>query len=216
LYTKAMSKHPNGKLFMFDGPDGVGKTTQLELATTVLEERGHDVYVTRINGGPPINEAFRNILLSDIPRHPMTEHLVFMAMHNQHREDLRPRLEAGQIVLMDRSPLSDWAYQVHGGILKNEKAKANIKRSMALFNPDLLICYQAALATLKAHLQRRDNGAKTDYFESKPDDFHIRVIDGYAEASQIFSASVINVSGTIDEIHEQTMALIDKALTLNH
>jgi dTMP kinase len=210
-----MSTPNHGRLIMFDGPDGVGKTTQLELATADLAEQGHDVYVTRINGGTPIGEAFREILLSDIPREPMTEHLVFMAMHNQLRTELRPRLDQGQVVLMDRSPLSDWAYQVYGGSLDNEEAKTNIKRSMALFHPDLLICYQASLPLLRAHLQRRDNGAKTDYFKSKPDDFHLRVIEGYAEASTIFDAEVIAATDTIDEVHQRTMAAIAKVLKPN-
>jgi thymidylate kinase len=150
--------------------------------------------------------------LSDIERHPLTEHYVFMAMHNQLRKDLAPHLAAGEVVLVDRSPLSDWAYQKFGGQLDSMEFERDLDQSMELFVPDSIICYAVDYGTIATRVRARREGAKLDYFESKPADYFERVIEGYRFAASRYNAIVLDATRSIEEIHTDTMTEINRVL----
>lgn len=100
--------------FAFDGLDGVGKTTQLELFCQWLSDHGHDVVRCIDPGSTPLGEKIRAVLLE---RHgtridPMAEMLLFMAARAQLvSEVILPALEAGQTVVSDRYLLANVVYQ---------------------------------------------------------------------------------------------------------
>ena len=103
-----------GYFITFEGPDGSGKTTQINLLKEYLVNKGHDVIVTREPGGTPISEAIRNIILDT--RHKemnaITEMLLYAAARAQHVAQLiKPALDQGKIVLCDRFVDSSVAYQ---------------------------------------------------------------------------------------------------------
>ena len=101
----------------FEGIEGCGKTTQLQLLARRLEFGGHPVTITREPGGCPIADQIRNILLDADNRAimPLTELLLYAAARAQHvRELLTPALEAGGIVLCDRFTDATIAYQGYG------------------------------------------------------------------------------------------------------
>ncbi len=100
--------------FAFDGLDGVGKTTQLELFCQWLSGRGHDVVRCVDPGSTPLGEKIRGVLLE---RHgmridSMAEMLLFMAARAELvSEIIRPALEAGRTIVSDRFLLANVVYQ---------------------------------------------------------------------------------------------------------
>lgn len=190
---------------MFDGPDGVGKTTQINLAYQKLTDQNYEVHITRSHGGTEIGELLREISFRQLKRQALTDHYISMAIHAELRHNIARRRAEGVHILVDRSPLSNWAYQVHGGGLEHDFAKADIERSLALFAPDVIICYRADLATLRQHMRTRANKPSEDYFESLPDSFYKKVLEGYADAAERFGAVVLDASGSIEAVHEATM-----------
>lgn len=191
---------------MFDGPDGVGKTTQIQKLTEYLTREGHSVHATRAHGGTPMGEALRSVSLSDIPRTALTDYFISLAIHSELSKDISERRQGGQIVLVDRGPLSIWAYQVYGSGAPAAELAAGIDADITRFNPDLIVCYQAPLHILRQHMTGR--GAKADYFENKPDDYFQRVIAGYDFAARRYDATVIDAERDIDEVFADTLALV--------
>lgn len=103
-------------LITFEGIEGSGKTTQIELLYNHLKEKGYEVIKTREPGGTAFGEALRKIFLHDnLNVLPLSELLVFMAMRAQHVEELiSPALKDGKVVLCDRFVDASYAYQGHG------------------------------------------------------------------------------------------------------
>src|SRR5216110_2971793 len=102
-----------GLLVVFEGAEGAGKSTQLRMLADWLGSRGRDVVAVREPGGTIVGDEIRRILLdpnSDIV--PRSEALLFMASRAQLVErEIRPALENGATVLLDRFFLSTYAYQ---------------------------------------------------------------------------------------------------------
>src|ERR671913_1839503 len=102
-----------GRLIAFEGVEGSGKSTQLELLRQALEGRGCEVVVTREPGGTPAGERVRSLLLDPgVELHPRAEALLFAAARAELVERvIRPALERGAVVLCDRYLDSSLAYQ---------------------------------------------------------------------------------------------------------
>lgn len=201
-----------GLIVYFDGPDGVGKTTQLKLAEEALKTIGHAVYATRTLGGTDIGEKLREVVLLDIPRPAATDMHVTMASQYALAEDVLKRCGRGEIVLIDRSPLSIVGYQVYGDGLAKEKGYNAAQELLNVFMPDLIITYFLDEIKWQARRQNRDHAERHNYFENKPVDYHRQVAAGFREAAAHFGAQTIDASGTQDEIHQATMTLIQKKL----
>jgi dTMP kinase len=104
--------------FSFDGVDGVGKSTQINLLAEALRQRGREVVTCRDPGSTALGEALRNILLDHHGKaiHRKSEMLLYMAARAQLVEEIiRPALAAGKIVLSDRFLLANVVYQGHAG-----------------------------------------------------------------------------------------------------
>ncbi len=200
-----------GRIIMFDGPDGVGKTEQIRLAEEVLKNQNRQVYVTRIHGGTPIGEKLREISLSDIPRTPYTDLFISRAIQAELTKDLHEKRAQGIICLVDRSPASMWAYQVRASGLPEEYALPLIQDSFRMFSADSILVYEASLHVLNERLLKRSD-SRRDYFESKPDSFHEWVIIGYTETSKLFGTTLIDASGSIESVHQKTMEILASQL----
>lgn len=106
-----------GKLIVFEGVEGCGKTTQIQLTNQWLLTKGIPVIVTREPGGTDIGVHLRRLLLeaNNNAIDPRTELLLYAADRAQHVEQvLKPNLAAGKYILCDRFIYSTIAYQGHG------------------------------------------------------------------------------------------------------
>lgn len=173
-----------GIFIAFEGGDGCGKSTQIDLLERHLKARGEAVLVTREPGGCPIAEQIRDMLLDqqNVEMLPATEALLYAASRAQHvREVLRPALAAGKIVLCDRYILSSLAYQGYGRGL-GEAAVLELNR-LALdgLSPDLT--FYLALDAAAARLRVQNRGG-TDRLEGEDAAFHDRVRKGFATLAQ--------------------------------
>ena len=100
-----------------EGPEGSGKTSHIPHLVEYLREKGFTVFPTREPGGTSIGEQIREVIhdLKNAEIHPRTETLLYQAARAQIVEQvIRPRLEAGEIVLSDRYADSTVAYQGYG------------------------------------------------------------------------------------------------------
>jgi dTMP kinase len=115
-----------GLLVVFEGAEGAGKSTQLRLLAEWLGLRGRDVVAVREPGGTIVGDEIRRVLLdpeSDIV--PRAEALLFMASRAQLVErEMRPALEGGTVVLVDRFVLSTYAYPGEGRGIPHEDLRA--------------------------------------------------------------------------------------------
>ena len=104
--------------FSFDGVDGVGKSTQINLLAAALSQREYEVVTCRDPGSTPLGEALRKILLDHhgTAINRRSEMLLYMAARAQLVEEIiRPALSTGKIVISDRYLLANVVYQGHAG-----------------------------------------------------------------------------------------------------
>jgi dTMP kinase len=199
-----------GFLVMFEGMDGTGKTTQLQLAEQKLQHGNYSVTTKRTPGGTPIGEALRGVLLDSTPRPPMTDLYIALAIQEPLNEAIDVERQQGATILLDRGPLSIAAYQIYGSGIDEATGWRYVDEHMKHLQPDLVIVYdcepQEALA------RARQKSAHSDYFENMPDSYFERVSNGYQAAAQRYSSVVIDASQSIEAIHTQTMQYIEQAL----
>lgn len=168
----------------FEGPDGSGKTTQIMLLVEHLQRAGHTIYHTREPGGTPIGDQIRDVLhdLKNEAMHPHTEILLYAASRAQLvAQELRPRLQAGEIVICDRYADSTLAYQGYGHGLDLETLRTILTFATGGLTPDLTLYLDI---TAEEGLQRRQRAAAQDGEEWNRMDalslaFHQRVREGY-------------------------------------
>lgn len=119
--TVSTSRPYPGWFFTFEGPEGAGKTTQIEQLGEALHAQGFTVTRTREPGGDSVGERVRELLLHRDAMSAEAELLLFAAARAQNvREVVRPALKAGHVVLCDRYIDSTIAYQGYGRGLPTE------------------------------------------------------------------------------------------------
>lgn len=194
---------------MFEGSDGVGKTTQIELTQKALEAAGWPVLSTRNLGGTPIGEALREVLLSPVERPAMTDFYVSLAIQEPLLDLIDATRKEGKIVLMDRGPLSLAAYQVFGAGVDETTGWRHVEAGMDRIRPEAVILYDM---DVQQAMERKRQRASADYFESKPADYFQRVAEGYRTAAGRYDATVIDAAQSAEVIQEQTIAIISGLL----
>lgn len=162
---------PYGGLFLaFEGGDGAGKSTQVRLLVDALQERGHDVLVTRQPGGTPLGQALRDLVLHGDHVAPRAEALLYAADKAQHVEEvLRPALAAGRVVVTDRYVDSSVAYQGAGRDLGVDDVTRLQHWAVGGLMPDLTVLLDVTAATGR---ERRGRRGAADRLEAEGDDFH--------------------------------------------
>lgn len=202
---------PGGLVVFFEGIDGVGKTTQLQLAAESLRSEGWSVETTRAHGGTDIGEALREISLSDMERPVGTDLGISVAIHEALAAKVDILRQAGQVVLIDRGPFSMVAYQMYGDGLELERGWQAVEHDLSIFSPELNIVYTAAISVAEERMHKR-SGKKANYWESKPAGFFDVAQQGYMDAAERFGGTVIDAEQSIDAVHSQTMEAIRSAL----
>ena len=188
----------------FEGADGCGKTTQIELLNKYLQEKGFKTLVTREPGAKGLGEKLREILLNyDGEVSPNCESFLFLADRAQHVDCvIKPALKDGVIVLCDRHTDSTVAYQGHGRQLDIEQIKKLNEIAVNGLKPDLTIVFDIDIET---SMQRV--GKTKDRMESAGMDFFNRVRNGYLAIAkeEPNRVKVINSADTIERIHEKVV-----------
>lgn len=166
-------------LIVLEGPEAVGKSTQLRRLESWLRESKLDVVSVREPGGTPPGDQIRKIVLDPgAALSPRSEALLFMASRAELVDRvIRPALDKKSVVLVDRFFLSTYAYQISGrGLDEGDVRAANHLATGGLI-PSLTLLFRLPLAESLARLGRRKAGP--DRMEQSSREFHERVAGAF-------------------------------------
>lgn len=194
----------------FEGIDGSGKSTQIDLLRRHLVDSGDRVEVFREPGGTDLSEQVRSLLL-DPGSHidPVTELLLFSASRSQlMSEKVLPLLEEGFYVLLDRFYDSTTAYQGYGRESLPLEEIERINRAASHHRaPDITFYLAIPLEEAK----RRTAGLEQDRMEQSGDDFYRKVAKGFEELARREERFLrLDATMPADEIHTRIRGEIDR------
>lgn len=179
-----LAKQKLGRFIVFEGGDGSGKTTQIDLLKNALAQRGEEVLLTREPGSTPISEAVRHIVLSPeyMGMDAVCEANLYAAARAQHvRRIIKPALLEGKTVLCDRYIHSSLAYQGAGRGL-GEDAVLDINRAaMDGLWPDTVLLLDM---DPEQALARAGKDKPLDRLELEKADFRQRIQTAYRDMAQ--------------------------------
>jgi len=169
----------NGRLIVFEGPEGAGKSTQIARLAARLRAGGHDPVVTREPGGTPAGDRIRSVLLDpDLRVDATTEFLLYAAARAQHvAEVIGPALADGRVVLSDRFAAASVAYQGYGRGLDLDWIHDVNARVTAGLRPDLIVLLDLEPSVGLTRVAARGLPDRLEVAELA---FHLRVRDGFA------------------------------------
>ena len=203
-----------GLFITFEGADGCGKTTQLNLLKDYLEKKGYEVLVTREPGAKGLGEKLREILLNyDGEVSDRCESFLFLADRAQHIDTIiNPAIEQGKIVLCDRHTDSTLAYQGYGRGLDLDRIKMLNDMAVNGRVPDLTYVFDVDIETSMKRV-----GESKDRMESAGMEFFNRVRLGYIEIadSEPSRVKVINSADSIENVFKKTAQICDELLQQN-
>jgi dTMP kinase len=202
-----------GVFIVFEGVEGSGKGTQIELARTYVESKGREALVTREPGGTRLGDRLREAILD-----PETgavdvraEALVFAASRAHHVTTvIRPALAEGKVVLCDRFIDSSLAYQgVARGLGEQDVLNLNVWATQGLF-PDLVIL----LSLEPEEGLARATEDEADRIEAEDLAFHAKVSDAYLKIAEEFPERfrVVDASGPPEAVHDRVVVALDLVL----
>ena len=187
----------------FEGIDGVGKSTQLEMLQEYLSQKGHTVLRTLEPGGTELGQEIRHLLLhrkGDVA--PRAEALLYAADRAHHvATKIRPALERGEIVLTDRFFDSSVAYQ---GAARD--LDVNQVRDISLWAVDNLVPDLTILLDLPAQdaiSRRSKTGTEPDRLEREKVEFFERARQMYLELAKEPRFLVVDARKSVDEIQAE-------------
>jgi len=201
-----------GIFITFEGIEGCGKSTQVELLRQHLTALGQKVVITREPGGCFIGEKIRDILLDPENRGmtALTELLLYEASRAQHVAGvIGPTLEAGETVISDRFYDASTAYQGHARGLGADKVESLNLIATGGLRPDLTI-----VLDLEASEGLRRLGQDLDRIESEAIDFHEKVRNGYIEIAKCDPerVRVVDSSGAIEATAAEIKRIVNEFL----
>lgn len=198
-----------GYFITFEGADGCGKTTQLELLADYLKEKNKEVIITREPGAKGLGEKIREILLNyDGEVSDRCESFLFLADRAQHIDMIvNPAVEAGKIVLCDRHIDSSVAYQGYGRGLDIEQIDRLNMLATNGRRPDLTLVFDIDVETSMKRV-----GKEKDRMESAGVEFFNRVRKGYLELAkqEPERIRVLDATKSIEEIHNEVVKIISE------
>ena len=213
----AVSTRAGGLFVTFEGPEGAGKTTQIEFLNEALTHAGYDVFKTREPGGTELGEQLRHLLMrrGGAPVTPEAELLLFGAGRAQHmRERILPHLERGGVVLCDRFLDSTTAYQGYARKLDLAFIAAMHDFSVCGRWPDLTFLLNISLAESRQRTRGRDGAVPNDRFEAEGNDFHRLVHAGFLDLARRYPQRfrVIDAEQPVDAIAAAIWSEVRRAL----
>lgn len=205
-----------GIFITFEGPEGGGKSLQVEKIREYLKQEGYDVLVVREPGQTEIGEEIRQVLLN--PKNKKmdsrTEILLFEASRAQLvKEMINPALATGKIVLADRFYDSTTAYQGYGrGMNLNDIKWLNQFATGGLI-PDLTILLDVPP---EVGIARRKKSKKKDRLDMEGIEFHQRVRKGYLKMAEKEPKRwrIVDANRPIEEIFEEIKKIVEEKIVL--
>lgn len=200
-----------GLYISIDGPDGAGKSVQAGLLAKRLEDSGYTVVRTREPGGSELGNEIRRILLSkhDISMSSLAEFLLFSADRTEKLYKTREWVEAGHIVVSDRSFISSLAYQCAGGGVPLSFGEFVCNFIAQTCPPDATLIFDV---DFEIGLSRRGARGVKDKMELKPDEYHRRVNNFYREYATDKQLLVIDGNQSIEEVSDQIWGYVEPLL----
>lgn len=192
-----------GFFVSFEGTDGAGKGTQIELLVERLRGQGRDVVVNREPGGTFIGKQIRAILLDAANMHlqPAAELLLYFASRAQAVEEvILPALLAGKVVISDRFTDSTTVYQGAARGLGSEVVDVLDALSCQGLTPDLTILLDIDLDTSISRAVARNevSGSTETRMDEESREFHAKVREGYLALAKVHPERIRVVNGNRD------------------
>ena len=201
-----------GIFISIEGPDGSGKSTQIENIRQFFKDKKLEIVFTREPGGTAIGERIRDIILDNncSEMDYMTEALLYAAARAQHvSQVIKPALAEGKIVICDRFVDSSIAYQGYGRRLGEAVAIIN-SYAVAGCMPDVTFLMKIDPSVGK----NRIRADQQDRLESEKEAFHDEVFRGYLKLEEENPGRIVGIdaSRSIDEIKRDIYSKLEEVL----
>lgn len=205
----------------FEGVEGCGKTTQIQLLSDYLKTKGQGVVVTREPGGTVISDQIRKILLDSQNRDmvPECELLLYYASRAQHvQEKILPALQRGSMVLCDRFVDATVAYQSYGRGIEMSVLKTLNDLVLKKFYPTLTLIFDLPIEIGLSRARKRalalTQNEREDRLENEVIEFHQKVRTGYLKIAEAEPerVRVIDASGDVASIHDNVKKIVEEIL----
>ena len=203
-----------GLFITMEGPDGSGKTTQIEELKKFFNDKAYEVVITREPGGTDISEHIRSIIL-DVNNDNlsyMAEALLYAASRAQHVEEkIKPALEAGKVVICDRFVDSSIVYQVYARKIGIEVVESINRFALMGIQPDITFFFDIRPEDA---MDRKVSQKSLDRLEKEDISFHKLVYEGYKILLKRYPKRIrrIDASKSIDEVKNQIISEINRFL----
>jgi len=200
----------------FEGIEGSGKSTQIELLRSSLKEEGNTVEILREPGTTQLGEKIRDIFLEKTNEKvdPITEaFLLYASRKHLDQNFLQEHLKNKSIVIADRYSDATIAYQCFGKGLSEDFVQY-IHEKSDLLSPDLTFYLDITAEASKARINDRE----LDRMESESLDFFNKVRAGYLEIAKLNADRVIvldaelSVKDLQDKIFKEVKNRLDASL----
>ena len=203
-----------GLFISIEGPDGSGKSTQIENIKKFFEDKNIEIVFTREPGGTAIGERIREIILDNSFKEmdPMTEAMLYAASRAQHvAQVIGPALEAGKVVVCDRFVDSSLAYQGFGRELGDAVEVIN-SYAIGPYMPDVTFLMKLDPNEGKHRIQ--ENRDTQDRLEHEKLAFHRKVYKGYLELEKRYPGRILGIDASrgIDEIRDEIYKKLEEII----
>lgn len=200
----------------FEGPEGSGKSLQIQEISKYLNSQNIDHIITREPGGIGISEQIRNVIL-DVRNTSMngrTEALLYAAARRQHLvEKVFPALEAGKVVIIDRFLDSSLAYQGFARGIGIKEVLAINEFAIGDYMPELTLLFdirpEVGLSRIDANSEREVNRLDLEALE-----FHNKVREGYHMVRDMFPERIVTIDAekSIPAVTADVIQVLQKRL----
>jgi dTMP kinase len=209
-----------GLFITFEGNEGCGKSTQVELLARQLRSLGHHVRILREPGGTSIGEEIRHTLKHSKNNAAMTPEAELLLMNASRaqlvREIIRPALAAGEIVLCDRFYDSTTAYQGYGRQLDLKMVQNIVDIAVGETKPDLtlLLSVSQEISEYRRAVRQSTLPFMRDRIEEADQAFFDRVAKGYEAiaAAEPGRVHVVDASGSLESVTAKIWQLVQPVL----
>ena len=213
---------PQGFFITFEGIEGSGKSTQLQMLADFLNEKKIPIIVTREPGGTKLGQEIRKLLLhsKDFNFSQKTEIFLYAADRTQHiNEVVLPALKENKIILCDRFIDSTVAYQGYARGLPLDFVENMNSKACDGLKPDLtfLVDCPVEVGLKRVGLRSKEKKIEIDRFEKESVLFHQKVRDGYLSIAKKEPNRFVTLDGTLEKslLHKKICSLVTAKLGIS-